>query len=145
MRDPNKIFRDAVKSSLDGVLFFELSPVQVFDEKAEEGNNMTYVILSTQTSAQEPNFSGFGHQCSLLLDIVCKQYDMMNKEAVDDVSNQILTILFPSVSTNGLTIQSGFQINCLTVESVNYVPLRLANAKSIIRKLIRLTAKISQS
>jgi len=145
MRDPNKIFRDAVMQALNGNLTYDGSDVKVFNEQAEPGNNNTYVIVSSQSSAQEPNFSGFGHQGMLLMDIITKQAHLVTKDIVDNVSEQITTILFPSVQANGLAPQSGFQINCLAVESMNYMPMRISNTKTIIKKLIRLTAKISQS
>jgi hypothetical protein len=145
MRDPNKIFRDALIQALDGNLTYDGSPVNVFNEQAEPGNNNTYVIISSQSSAQEPNLSGFGHQCMIMMDVITKQYHLVTKDVVDEVSEQITEILFPSVQANGLVSQSGFQINCLAVESMNYMPMRISNTKTIIKKLIRLTAKISQS
>jgi hypothetical protein len=145
MKDPNIAFRMAVGDALVG-LTYDGSPVLVYDEKAEDGANNTYVLLSAQTAAQIGVFSGYYHDCSLLLQIITKQQDTVSKDVPDIISEQITNILFPNnnPAANGLVAQSGFNINCLKVESVNSENLTLSATKSEIKKLIRLTAKISQ-
>jgi hypothetical protein len=145
MKDPHKAFRMAVFTALNGNLTdLDSGPVQIFDGKAEEGVSDTYVILSTETGNQIPNFSLFLHDSSILLQIATKTFDVISKDQLDYVSNQITQILFPGTATDGLVQQSGFQINCLQAQSVNSNEIVLQNALTEGAKFLRLTAKIAQ-
>lgn len=145
MKDPHKAFRMAVYSALNGNLTdLDNAAVQIFDGKAEEGVGDTYVILSTETGNQIPNFSLFLHDSSILLQICTKTQDSISKDQLDQVSNQITQILFPGTATDGLVQQSGFQINCLQAQSVNSNEVVLQNALTEATKFLRLTAKIAQ-
>jgi hypothetical protein len=145
MKDPHKAFRMAVFSALNGNLTdLGSQPVQIFDGKAEDAVSNTYVILSTETGTQIPNFSIFLHDSSILLQIESKTDDTISKDGLDHVSEQITQILFPGTATDGLVQQSGFQINCLQAQSVNSNEVRLQNAETEAAKFLRLTAKIAQ-
>lgn len=145
MKDPHKAFRMAVFSALNGNLTdLDSQAVDIFDGKAEDAVGNTYVILSTETGNQLPNFSIFLHDSSIILQIETKTFDAISKDELDNVSQQITQILFPSPATDGLVQQSGFQINCLQAQSVNSSEVRLQNANTEAAKFIRLTAKITQ-
>jgi hypothetical protein len=145
MKDPHKAFRMAVYSALNGNLTdLDGQPVQIFDGKAEGTVSDTYVILSTETGNQIPNFHLFLHDSSILLQIECKADDAISKDGLDYVSEQITEILFPGAATDGLVQQQGFQINCLHAQSVNSNEVRLQNAETEVAKFLRLTAKIAQ-
>lgn len=145
MKDPHKAFRMAVFGALDGNLT-DLSSglVEISDGKAEDTASNTYVLLTTETGNQIPNFSLFLHDSSILLQIATKTFDTISKDELDNVSQQITQILFPGTATDGLVQQSGFQINCLQAQSVNSSEVRLVNAQTEALKFIRLTAKIVQ-
>lgn len=145
MKDPHKAFRMAVFSALTGNLTdLDSQPVQIFDGKAEDAVTNTYVILSTETGNQIPNFSLFLHDSSILLQIETKTDDAISKDQLDHVSQQITQILLPNSATDGLIQQTGFQINCLQAQSVNSSEVRLQNAFTEVAKFLRLTAKIAQ-
>lgn len=145
MKDPHKAFRMAVYTALTGNLTdLNSAAVQIFDGKAEDAVSNTYVILSTETGNQIPNFSIFLHDSSILLQIETKTDDTISKDQLDHVSQQITEILFPGTATDGLVQQSGFQINCLQAQSVNSNEVRLQNAETEAAKFLRLTAKIAQ-
>lgn len=144
MKDDQLAFRMAVFQALDGQLTYDSSPVPVCDEKLVDANNTVYVILSTQTRNNEDTFSSWNGDHTLLLDIVNKEYAGASKNIIDDVGDQILRILFPAPATDGLVQQSGFTINCLQVDNISTINLLQTN-KSIIRKLIRLRAKVYQT
>lgn len=145
MKDPHKAFRMAVFGALDGNLTDLTSGlVEISDGKAEDTASNTYVLLTTETGNQIPNFSLFLHDSSILLQIATKTFDTISKDELDNVSQQITQILFPGTATDGLVQQSGFQINCLQAQSVNSSEVRLVNAQTEALKFIRLTAKIVQ-
>jgi hypothetical protein len=145
MKDPHKAFRMAVYSALNGNLTdLDSAPVDIFDGKAEDAVSNTYVILSTETGNQIPNFSLFLHDSSIILQIQTKTDDAISKDQLDHVSQQITEILLPGSATDGLVQQAGFQINCLQAQSVNSNEVRLQNAETEVAKFLRLTAKIAQ-
>lgn len=145
MKDPHKAFRMAVFGALNGNLTdLSSATVEISDGKAEDTVSNTYVLLTTETGNQIPNFSLFLHDSSILLQIATKTFDTISKDELDNVSQQITQILFPGTATDGLVQQSGFQINCLQAQSVNSSEVRLVNAQTEASKFIRLTAKIVQ-
>lgn len=145
MKDPHKAFRMAVFDALDGNLTdLSSATVEISDGKAEDTVSNTYVLLTTETGNQIPNFSLFLHDSSILLQIAIKTFDTISKDELDNVSQQITQILFPGTATDGLVQQNGFQINCLQAQSVNSSEVILVNAQTEASKFIRLTAKIVQ-
>ena len=145
MKDPHKAFRMAVYSALNGNLTDLVSaPVEIYDGKADDDATNTYVILSTETGNQIPNFSLFLHDSSILLQICNKTSSTTSKDELDNISDQITQILFPGTAIDGLVQQSGFQINCLQAQSVNSNEVALQNAYTEATKFLRLTAKIVQ-
>jgi hypothetical protein len=146
MKDPHKAFRMAVFQALNGNLTdLSSSSVKVFDGKAEETVSNIYVLLTTETGNQIPNFSLFLHDSSIILQVVTKTTDAISKDELDNVSDQITQILLPGTATDGLVQQSGFQINCLQAQSVNSSEVNIVNAKTEASKFLRLTAKIAQA
>lgn len=146
MNDPHIAFRMAVFQAINGQLIdLASAAVTVYDEKVEDGNNNTYVILSTQTGTMRGTFSGFLHDSTLLIQIITKQQEAVSKDVLDNISQQITNILMPDPVHNGLVQQPGFLINCLYCESVNYGDVKLSNTKSEIKKLLRFKAVICQN
>ena len=144
MTDPNRVFRIAVYQALNGNLTdIDGNPVGIFDEVAENPGN-AYVLLSTQTSSQRGTFNGFLHDCTILLQIIDKETIFVTKEFIDDIGTKIMQILMPN-QADGLVQQTGFQINCLQVESMNSNDAQLTDSTTIVRKLLRLSAKICQT
>jgi hypothetical protein len=146
MKDPHKAFRMAVFQALNGNLTdLSSSTVKVFDGKAEETVSNIYVLLTTETGNQIPNFSLFLHDSSIILQVVAKTIDTISKDELDHVSDQITQILLPGTANDGLVQQIGFQINCLQAQSVNSSEVNIVNAKTEASKFLRLTAKIAQA
>lgn len=143
MKDPHKAFRMAVYQALNGNLTdLDGSSVSIHDEVADNPTN-AYVLLSTQTSSQRGVFNGFLHDCTILLQIIDKQTIFVTKEFIDDIANKVMLILLPT-NKDGLIQQTGFQINCLQAESMNTNDAQLTDATTIVRKLLRLSAKVCQ-
>lgn len=143
MTDPNRAFRMSVYDALNGNLTdLDGNPVGIFDEVASNPGNV-YVLLSTQTSSRRGTFNGFLHDCTILIQVIDKETIFVTKEFIDDIGTKIMQILMPS-QQDGLIQQTGFHINCLTDESMNSNDAQLADATTIVRKLVRLSAKVSQ-
>jgi hypothetical protein len=144
MIDVHKKVRKAYYEALNGQLTYDGSPVSVWDEKAEATTNNIYVLLSTQTATDTSTFSSFDTQTTILIDIVSKSQDRVSKDVLDEVAQQILTIILPTVTTNGLPAQSGVQILNVRKESDNYLPVQLSATGSIIRRLIRFSQRVHE-
>jgi hypothetical protein len=143
--DPHKAFRMAVYDALNSNLTdLGNAPVAIFDEVAESPTN-AYVLLSTQTSAQRGTFGGLMYDSTILLQVIDKETIYVSKEYIDDVGDKITSILLPAANSNGLVQQTGFQINCLRMESVNTNDAGITNAGTIVRKLLRLSAVVCQT
>lgn len=146
MIGPHKAFRMAVFQALNGNLTDpdSSSPIMIFDEKAEDNTSNFYVLLTTETGARIPNFNLFLHDSTLLIQIIDKQQDTVSKDFIDDLGTQITQILFPGPASDGLVQQSGFHINCLIDESINSNDAAITAARTEIKKLIRLSAKVCE-
>lgn len=135
----------AVYDALNGNLTnLDGNPVSIFDEMAQDPES-TYVLLSTQTSAQRGTFGALIYDSTILLQIIDKETIYVSKEFIDDLSEKITNILTPEANRDGLVQQSGFQINCLRAESANTNDAGLTNAGTIVRKLLRLSAVVCRN
>lgn len=147
MKDHNRAFRAALFGILENNLADKNGRrVDVYDEKVAEGTKLSdeYVILSVQNSIQIPTFSAFLSDVHCLIKIVTKQKDCVSKEMVDYIANQIVSLLKPTPSTDGLTQQTGFKINCLKLETQAYNDATLTGSKTEIVHLLRASAKCSE-
>lgn len=139
MRDVQNLLRRGIYQALSGYI-----SVPVYDEVPHDDTENRYVILSTQTNEQDPTLTHFQHDATILIDIVDRQQQSVTKDYVDDVAGEILALIFPAVGTNGIAAQAGVTFHSARVESDNSLNFSLSNAEIIIRRLIRISVKISE-
>lgn len=146
MIEVNKLFRKAVYEALNGNLTFDAAIVPVFDEKViqAEGNSQ-YVILQSQSNTQQNTFSSFNTDTTLIIQVVAKSWDGVSKDPIDDISNQILQILFPTPNTTGLITQAGIQICNARLQSSSSGVVALQTNKYNVYKFLTVQALIIQS
>ena len=146
MIDVNKAVRYGFGDALSGNITFEGSPVPVVDDAVLLQSNTTmYVILSTQTAVETSNFAKFEHECTLILDIVHKTQYSVTKDGVDDVAQQIFDIIQPTVTTNGLTAQSGVQFSNVEKIQDDYLSFTLSNVGPVVRRILRYRVLVHQN
>jgi hypothetical protein len=145
MRDHNQILRTAVYQCLNGRLENKAGDdVDIFDEKVQEKCTHEYVLMSVQNTVPIPIFSGFMSRAFILVKIMTKEKDSVSKDIVDYIANQIVYLLKPSPTTDGLVQQAGFQINCLQIETMAYNEAQLTNTKTEICHLLRVQAVVTE-
>ena len=116
----------------------------VYDEKAPGNASFPYVLLSTQTGADISPYSHFDTEATILIDIVHKQPQSVNKNAIDAIAHTIINTVIPSRGTNGLMNEPGFQILNVTKEDDRYLTLEAGENNYIIRRLIRFSQTIHE-
>lgn len=110
MIDVNRLFRKAAYEALSGNLTHDGGQVPVYDEKLGANTNNIYVLVQSQSTNTANTFSSFSQTGTLVLQVVHKSWDGVTKDVIEDISNQILQILFPNPQSNGFVSQSGLQI-----------------------------------
>lgn len=146
MKDTKKILRHAVFAALDGQITYNSAAVPVVDEKVRSSEpSSLFIVLSTQQeSPVERNSSSFITQSSIDIEIVQKSGAEVSKDAIDDVYEDILEIIFPAIGTLGLTVPSGFQFQEGFRESCATSFAVIDAAESIVAAKMRLTFIINQ-
>lgn len=148
MINPERLVRRAIFQALDGNITVTIdgsnSPVQLFEGVEDDSGLHNYVVFGSQTGNDTSTKSSFDTVVRTTLDIVCKQNYQANKEYLDDISDQIETILLPSQGTNGLVAQSGVQFLALKRESANYIDLTINSTQSIVRKLLTFSVRVRE-
>ena len=146
MKDTKKILRHAVFNALDGQITYNSVAVPVVDEKIRNSApSDLFIVLSTQTETPvERNSSSYNTVSSIDIDIVQKTGTEVSKDAIDDVCEDMLEIIFPAISSIGLTVPSGFQFQEGYRESCSTSLVVISETQSILVSRVRLTFIIVQ-
>ncbi len=145
MRDTQKLLRMAVYNLISGQLSYNSTNVPVYDEKRKVGaTDNIFVILSTQQETDDNTSDAFITDSSIDIEINHKSDFEVSKDAIDDVANQILTLILPTPSTDGFPVQSLFQITCVRRTSTITRNFSISDSQTIIAKIITISSKIVQ-
>ena len=144
MRDTMDILQMAVFGALNGNLSYNSANVPVYDEKKEVGqNDNLYVLLSTQQENDNPQTSdAFITDSSIDIEITHKTGFEVSKKVLNNISNQILEILIPTPSTNGMAVQNLFQIQNVRRTASITRNLSISETQSVLQKIITISAQI---
>lgn len=142
MKDTKKILRIAVMNALDGEITIDGNIIPVHDEKNE--NEAIYILLSNQQEFDDNTSDVFITRSTLDFEVVEKTGYSVSKDTIDDINDQVLTILIPTPSTNGLTAPTGFQFLNVRRESSRTLAMEISATQTIIRNITTITATITQ-
>lgn len=145
MIDVHKLVRYAFGNAISGQLSYGGVAVPVADDVLSiEDPTDIYVILSSQTAVEVSTFSSFEHSASIVIDIVHRSSHYVTKDIVDNVAQQIFTIIQPTPTTNGLSAQSGVQFT--DVKKINdiYLNLNLSNSGPVVRRIVTYSVNVHQ-
>lgn len=135
----------AVYNALNGNITYNLNGVPVFDEKRKiTDTSKMFILLSTQQESDDDTSDAFITDSSIDIEVQHRSGFEVSKDAIDDISDQILQIIMPTPQTNGLTAPSGFQITLVRRISTVTRQFQITDANTIIAKIIRITCKIVQ-
>lgn len=113
MREAGTQVRTSIYNALNGNVTIDTDPVGVFDGKFEEIANIdegVWIIIGEQTSNDQSNKHQFASEEGIEILIANKTKNVGGKEIVESVSDEVMDIILPTVSTHGLTIASPFSI-----------------------------------
>ena len=146
MKDPGTAIRKSYFEALNQQIVIEGAFIPVVDEKLDEQitEQDIYIALSTQSDNPRPNKSYFASDITIAAVIVQNTKAAVSKEIVEDVSNQMLQIVIPSVGNHGLTIDAPFRITYVKLDSGQTQGAKLDNGDYVIAKQLNFRNRITQ-
>lgn len=146
MIDVKMPVRKAFFQALNNNITYNATPIQVADGMR---TNITplglYVILAGQTGTPRNTFSGWASDETIDIDILYKTADNNAKSVLDGVADQMLRLLLPSVTTNGLPTQAGCQFLNLVLQSDRDLTLSLNPSNTLGRRLLTFKLYVAQT
>jgi hypothetical protein len=145
MRDHGYALRKAFFQALNGQITFNSNNVPVVDGKLETlPEDGIYVVFGDQVENDRSNKQSFVHEVTFDLAVVDKRKSTAGKTDAENISDQILQIIKPTISTHGLTIDSPFVITNVRFISGLAVSVALDTAQFIQVKRIQFIVRITQ-
>lgn len=146
MIDVKAPIRKAYYDLLNGSLFVNGVSVPVSDDlkKLQDASANMYVLLTNQQSTNLDTMQSWDSQEDMVVDIVYKAA-RTNKETVDSIAGQILNRVLPAPGIDGLGIQTGVQINCVRINSDQYLPIALGQTQTMTRRIITFRQRARQT
>lgn len=145
MRDFNKPLRKAIVTLLNNNLTYNSANVPVFDQKVKKGaDNTFYVVIANISSNNTSTIHQWGRNMLFVLDIVTKTADTVSTSIADGIAEQILQLMMPDLTSNGLS-QTNFQyINC-QLDSDRYLDMQLNPTTAMVRRLLTFSITANQT
>ncbi len=145
MRDTQKPLRHAVYNLLNGAITYDGNTIPVFDEKKKATSNANlFILLSTQQETDDNTSDAFITDSSIDIEINHTTEFEVSKDAIDDVANQILSLILPTPTTDGLTAPEGFQFTLVRRTSSISRNYDMGFSDTLIAKIITVSVKIVQ-
>ncbi len=145
MRDTQKILRSAIYQALNNTVVVNGNTIPVFDEaRSVTSAANVFILLSTQQESANDTDDTFMTTSSIDLEVIHKTGAAVSKDLMDDVSNAILTILFPTAWTEGIVQPSLMDIKNLRRDRTISRTIEVSPTETILRKIITISATIIQ-
>jgi hypothetical protein len=121
MNDYGYLIRKAYFEAINGQVTIAGSVIPIADEKLDTQltEHDIYMLFKTQQVQQVNNKSYYAGTVTMNIDIVQRTKSVASKIVLDDVANQVLGILFPTKTTNGLNIDSPMRLSFARFENSN--------------------------
>lgn len=135
---------------LDGNITYSGKTVKVYKEDTPEDLDETatqsehYILLMAEGETDQSNKRSFVNDTVVLVDIVTKFNNNVNRTVVDNIDGQIGALILTAPYQTGLGTQSGMQILNVKRESANYLH-EGDNIKKYYRKVSRYNSRILQT
>lgn len=134
--------RAAYVTALEGIIYSG-NTVPIVDDKLETTSNV-YMRLTTQNYTSTNTKSYFAGECDVVIQIISVQKTAVSKAIVEDICNDVLTTLFPTRNTNGLTLDPSLKLSyALLVNTTNATAVQLADGLEI-SKTITVRNRVTQ-
>lgn len=146
MLDIGQKLRKAYFNLLNSNIFFEGGAVPIVDEKLDTNisEQDVYILMQAQNETEVPNRRYPIVDCDISMRIVSQLSSVGKKEVVEDISNQVLTLLFPQHNYNALVIDAPLTLIYAKKTNSEYSPLIKNESGFIISKILTIKNRIKQ-
>lgn len=146
MIDIGQKIRKGIFEALSGHVSLNSKVVPIVDEKLETNisENDVYIVFTTQNEIDKNLKDYFARECDVVLRVINHRLATGTKETVESVSSQILSILFPTKSTLGFTIESPLKISYARLAQADYDPMVQTDGGFMVSKSLTIRARITQ-
>lgn len=146
MIDIGKKLRTGYFSLLNGNITIDGSPIPIVDEKLDAliTDHDIYVVMSDQNERRIPNKTKFIANCDMSFIIVNKRNATASKEVVEEVSNQLLGLVFPTVANVAVSVEAPLRLSDAYLDSADYAPIDQMQDGFAITKTLIIKNTISQ-
>lgn len=148
MNDAGKVVRKGFYDALNSQLEHPdngATTIPVVDEKLDV--NITehdlYVLIGGQAASPADNKSHWVREVDLNITIVNRRKATNSKVIIENISDQMLEIIFPTRTTFGISIEQPFLLSYVKYQSENYVFDQTPDGWEI-KKSIVLRTRITQ-
>lgn len=146
MIDVKTPLRRAYYSLLNGAIMLNSNPVTIADDTTPMGDaSNIYVIMQHQGGPSKNNFGAFITTEKMILEIVSKGSSRVDTEVIDNIAGQILNLVCPSPSANGLPPQNGLQIINVFLSDDRYLGYQVSKTNTLKRRILTFTHTVIQT
>ena len=148
MKDVGLALRAAYYATLNGNITWESAPVPFVDEKLDVNisEQDVYVIMTSQDEEGESvsNKTKHVNETVLRMQVVNQRRATNTKEVVENVTNQILTLLFPTRTEWNVSLSSPLNLTFAKFSGAQYNPLEKNDQGFMISKVLTFKNRITQ-
>ena len=119
MKDCSNNIRTAYVTKLNGFISYNGKNVPVYGDDSFKTAPQNYIIISDISEAAQNTNQSFTSNVNVTIDIFSEQYMTRDNAVVDNIANQILTLLLPSTGIIDIGDVS-FQIHAMSRLSSRY-------------------------
>ena len=142
MKDCSNNIRVQYLSKLNGNISYGGKNVPVYGTDSFQTVPQNYVIIGDITETADNNNQLFMTEADVVIDIFSEQYMTRNNSIIDDIADQILTLLIPTTGVQDIG-DNEFQIYAKARTSSRYLTMQEGN-NFINRKILIINNSIIQ-
>ena len=142
MKDCSNNIRTRYLAVLNGNISYNGRNVPVYGNDTFETMPENYVIIGDITETADNNNQLFVSGADVVIDIFSEQYMIRNNSIIDNIANQILTLLIPTTGVKDMG-DGDFQIFATARTSSRYLTMQEGN-NFINRKILIINNSIIQ-
>jgi hypothetical protein len=142
MKDCSNNIRVRYLAILNGNITYGGKNVPVYGTDAFETVPQNYIIIGDITESADNNNQLFVSGADVVIDIFSEQYMTRNNSIIDDIADQILTLLIPTTGVQDMG-DNEFQIYATARTSSRYLTMQEGN-NFINRKILIINNSIIQ-
>ena len=142
MKDCSNNIRVQYLSKLSGNITYGGKTVPVYGTDTFQTVPQNYIIIGDITEAADNNNQLFVTEADVVIDIFSEQYMTRNNSIIDDIADQILTLLIPTTGVQDMG-DAEFQIYAKARTSSRYLTMQEGN-NFINRKILIINNSIIQ-